>query len=108
MRFAHNPGKDLKFRIKRAPVAEGPRSFPSPSAYLFSQAVSRHFLTRHSDASSSSKCGGLDCSVPVALVHLMAGNVLAAIEQIGRARAASPDPKVALLASPHSSLTVPL
>lgn len=58
------------------------------------QAVSRHFLTRHSDASSSSKCGGLDCSVPVALVHLMAGNVLAAIEQIGRARAASPDPKI--------------
>ncbi|VDO68854.1 unnamed protein product [Heligmosomoides polygyrus] len=85
LRF-HDEGKDLKFRIKRAPVAEGPRSFPSPSAYLFSQAVSRHFLTRHSDASSSSKCGGLDCSVPVALVHLMAGNVLAAIEQIGRAR----------------------
>ncbi|KAK6023670.1 hypothetical protein OSTOST_10535 [Ostertagia ostertagi] len=58
------------------------------------QAVSRHFLSRHPVGAPTSKCTGLDASVPVALVHLMAGNVLAAIEQIGRARSVTPDPKV--------------
>ncbi|KAK6055055.1 hypothetical protein COOONC_07440 [Cooperia oncophora] len=58
------------------------------------QAVSRHFLCRHPVNAPSSKSTGLDASVPIALVHLMAGNVLAAIEQIGRARNATPDAKV--------------
>lgn len=56
------------------------------------QAVSRHFLSRNSD--SKAKSSGISASIPVALVHLMAGNVLAAIEQIGRARSIVADPKV--------------
>ncbi|KAL6738847.1 hypothetical protein Aduo_012348 [Ancylostoma duodenale] len=57
------------------------------------QAVSRHFLARQSNDSTKAKCSNVECSVPIALVHLMSGNVLAAIEQIGRARAASVDAK---------------
>ncbi|VDM71962.1 unnamed protein product, partial [Strongylus vulgaris] len=58
------------------------------------QAVSRHFLALHSDSQTKTKWSNVDCSVPVALVHLMSGNVLAAIQQIGRALAVS-DPKSA-------------
>ncbi|VDK42307.1 unnamed protein product [Cylicostephanus goldi] len=50
-------------------------------------AVSRHFLTHHSDGPTKLRWSNVDCSVPVALVHLMSGNVLAAIQQIGRAQA---------------------
>ncbi|WKY03912.1 hypothetical protein Q1695_005131 [Nippostrongylus brasiliensis] len=56
------------------------------------QTVSRHFLPRSSDEASNVKPSGLDSSIPIAFVHLMAGNVLAAIEQIGRARIVA-DPK---------------
>ncbi|VDL77001.1 unnamed protein product [Nippostrongylus brasiliensis] len=60
------------------------------------QTVSRHFLPRSSDEASNVKPSGLDSSIPIAFVHLMAGNVLAAIEQIGRARIVA-DPKVKCL-----------
>ncbi|KAK6747065.1 hypothetical protein RB195_000355 [Necator americanus] len=57
------------------------------------QAVSRHFLA-HQSNDTKTKCSNVDRSVPIALVHLMSGNVLSAIEQIGRAREAAVDSQV--------------
>ncbi|KJH42852.1 hypothetical protein DICVIV_11149 [Dictyocaulus viviparus] len=56
------------------------------------QAVSKHFLSHHTHHPTNSSY--LDSSIPIALIHLMAGNVLAAIEQVGRTRSAGVDAKV--------------
>ncbi|KAE9419025.1 hypothetical protein Angca_006676, partial [Angiostrongylus cantonensis] len=59
------------------------------------QAVSRHFLSHHMDSTTTSPgYSNINSSIPIALVHLMAGNVLPAIEQIGRARSAGVETEI--------------
>lgn len=63
------------------------------SDLLTIQAVSRHFLSYRMDHATTSS-SNINSSIPIALVHLMAGNVLPAIEQIGRARSTGVDAEI--------------